>query len=357
MNENSTLNKIFNGVKAGKIDKERAGNLLLSIIEESNKASIRIYVLKILDLMELKLPKIFRVLENLLISDENPRVRKLAAKIIIKLYFKEGFESLKWNLNHDSAPLVIKAIFDSADKFLGNSAIEREFYEELVDWLNTFSSQVGVVPEEARFFLDLEALFSKNKQNAKFSFEIYNFCQTMTNLLNDGPWLVIKDKHVIRLTFNRESWKYLKEMEGSFNSLLNISYLDLYFSYLLKRNLYPVKPFKIPNSIGMLRCLEYLDLSHNNLNTLPESLRNLQILDQIILKNNKFQEFPPEILILKNLRVLDLSQNKIREIPNLSQNFPLLEDINLSYNEIKKYPPWMDEETMKFRLYLENNPL
>ncbi|MHA1688967.1 MAG: hypothetical protein ACTSUN_06465 [Promethearchaeota archaeon] len=235
MFNDSTVHSIYNGAIEGKIDKERAGNLLLSIIEESEKASIRLHVLEILELLPIRSNRIFKTLENLLLSDENHDVRKVAADLIIKFYLKEGMNSLKWALHHEQSPVVIQMIFNDLEEFNLFNSIDKELQADLGHWLSSFASRLGIISEEARFFLDLEAMFAEGKNNYKISLEIYEFCQLIDNLLEEEPWLIIEKGHVKKLTFNYLNWKYLKEMEKNLNSLKRISYLDLFFSYLKKK--------------------------------------------------------------------------------------------------------------------------
>ena len=356
MKDNSTVNEIYDGIIDGKIDKERAINLLLSILEESVTPRIRIYVLKILELMSVRSIKIFKAMENLLISDENPEVRKIAAKLIITHYFKEGIESLKWVLTHETSPLIIKVLFDYSELTLSNSESSKSFQLSLKEWLTTFSHQLGIVPEESRFFLDIEALFSKDKKKSKISVEIYEFCKSLSDYLEGKPWLVINEGHVTQMVFNFANWKYLKELEGDFKSLFNISYLDLFFSYINKQKIFNTGTLKIPETIGTLKFIKSLNLSNNNLRELPRTLPNLQELKELNLSKNKFEKIPSEIFRLKKLEEIDLSQNKIHEIPESILSLNSLKSLNLSYNEIKNFPKWLGKE-IPFTLNLKNNPI
>ncbi|MHA1805815.1 MAG: leucine-rich repeat domain-containing protein [Promethearchaeota archaeon] len=358
MFDDSTVHSIYNRAIEGKIDKERAGNLLLSIIEESEKASIRLHVLEILKLLPIRSNRIFKTLENLLISDENHDVRKVAADLIIKFYLKEGMNSLRWVLHHEQSPVVIQTIFNALEEFTLFDPINKELNADLEHWISSFASNLGVVPEEARFFLDLEAMFAEGKNNCKTSLEMYEFCQFMDNLLEKEPWLIIEKGHVKKLTFNYLNWKYLKDMGKNLNSLMNINYLDLFFSYLKKTHLNPRKNFRIPASIGMLRQLEFLNLSQNNLESLPSSFKNLQALKKIVLNENDFKEIPPILLSLENLEEIHLKQNKIKEIPIIAlQSHPSLKYIDLSNNEIKTLPEHVKNKKVPFQINLFNNPL
>jgi internalin A len=61
--------------------------------------------------------------------------------------------------------------------------------------------------------------------------------------------------------------------------------------------------------------LTVLNLSYNNLTTLPWAIEQLQALEWLSLNNNNFTTVPLSIRRLNALRVLDLSSNSIAEVP------------------------------------------
>jgi len=52
--------------------------------------------------------------------------------------------------------------------------------------------------------------------------------------------------------------------------------------------------------------LDWLDISNNQLNELPESIGNLFKLNRLYLQNNKLTDLPQSIGNLSNLIILDL---------------------------------------------------
>ena len=67
----------------------------------------------------------------------------------------------------------------------------------------------------------------------------------------------------------------------------------------------------LPESIGNLQNLQELWLYNNNLSSLPESIGNLQNLERLDLFKNKLSSLPKSIGNLQNLQILGLENNTI----------------------------------------------
>ena len=338
MKNSITTENICNEVKVGRMSESMATNLLISVIEESDDSDLRVECINTFEKLFLRSQKIYELFENLLISDESPLIRSLAAKAIMSNFLKDGQKALNWAIIHDKSPLLLNTILNLFDNV--ENELVAGLSEEMVYRINNIASKIGIAPKEARFILDLEALFAEGKNNYIIDSKIYEFCRTLTNVVNGKPWLVIRNMHIEALSFNYNNWKYVKESHGNIVSFFSkIKYLDLFLSSVNNLNSNDRKILKIPNSIGLLTELKRLDLSRNNIIEIPASISSLSSLEKLNLSYNKIFEISDSIYSLSSLKSLDLSHNNIQIIPESIKNLDSLVELNLEKNRIKFIPP------------------
>ena len=153
MKESLTPEKIQKDVSTGDLGKENAVELLLSLIEGSDNIQIRVESINALEKINLQSERIFKILENYLISDENAVVRASVAKYIINNFSEDGLSALKWVIQHERSPLVLKTFYDSIEKF--ENPHLKHIKKDLLNWNEKYAVKIGVVPQESRFFLEL----------------------------------------------------------------------------------------------------------------------------------------------------------------------------------------------------------
>jgi internalin A len=145
--------------------------------------------------------------------------------------------------------------------------------------------------------------------------------------------------------------KYLSEtnLEAP-GSLTNLQYLKI---LNLSRN----ELTTLPESFGSLQKLEKLDLVYNQLESLPESLGKLSNLSRLSLSNNKIGKLPESLGELSNLSALDLSNNEIGELPESLGKLSNLSRLDLSNNEIGELPESLGKLSNLDTLDLSNNEI
>ena len=94
--------KIYQNLKEKKLDRKSAADLLIILIENSEDDDIRFESAKYLEKIGLKNNKIFEVLENLLISDSNGKVRNTAATCIKNIFIDRAISPMKWAIQNES---------------------------------------------------------------------------------------------------------------------------------------------------------------------------------------------------------------------------------------------------------------
>ncbi|XP_043474852.1 E3 ubiquitin-protein ligase LRSAM1-like isoform X1 [Leptopilina heterotoma] len=92
-------------------------------------------------------------------------------------------------------------------------------------------------------------------------------------------------------------------------------------------------------ALSDLSLLTILDLSSNELNSLPSDVRNLVSLEKLFLQDNNLKRLPNEIVNLGNLNVLNVSKNNLKELPELLGELRKLTILNISFNKAIKCLP------------------
>ena len=310
---------IYSGVESKEISRNIAVDQLISLAEGSNIPKIRSKSISILNKLNVHDPKLFKIIENSLLSDESPIVRSSAVNLIGCQFLKEGLDTLTWVVQHEKSPLVIKTIFDLnlelTDKRL------KSLNKELTDYLAKLALTIGIVHNEARFILDLECIFAYTEESYDLELRSYTFFTKLKDQKLEEFWLTIKNKHIESLSFNYFNWKYMKKNPGLFDSISNFQDPTVYLNLLRKSCLTYEEHLVIPESISLLSKLKKLNLSKNNIRKLPKSMFLLSNLKYLDLSYNKLSEIPAEITRLKFLTTLRIQNNQINNIPKVANEY------------------------------------
>ncbi|NWJ09322.1 LRCH1 protein, partial [Crypturellus undulatus] len=121
------------------------------------------------------------------------------------------------------------------------------------------------------------------------------------------------------------------------NRLTEIPIEVCHFVSLETLNLYHNCIKIIPDAIVNLQMLTYLNLSRNQLSSLPACLCSLP-LKVLIASNNKLGSLPEEIGQLKQLMELDVSCNEITALPQQIGHLKSLKELNIRRNYLEVLP-------------------
>jgi small GTP-binding protein len=113
----------------------------------------------------------------------------------------------------------------------------------------------------------------------------------------------------------------------------------------------------LPGEIGQLTNLTQFSLSNNELRELPAAIRQLTHLTQLDLSDNQLTSLPGEIGQLTNLTQFSLSNNELRELPAAIGQLTNLTQLDLSNNRLTELPAWIGQLTNLTQLDLSNNRL
>ena len=302
MKSDLSIEKIYQQCVIGQLDKNSAFELLISIIENDNETEIRVRSINFIEKLELKNERVYKTLENLLISDSESTVRSAAAWIIIRDFIDEGLEALKWALEHDNSPRCVNNIIYHLKTMKKIS--ENEIKAILINILKIIRES-QLIFDDCKYSEEIKPLFNDDiitQWSLNKIIELFLNFKTL-NFFNEnfsGYYTAfIFEGLAITLTLDNLDVKSLREFEG--------------IEYLTK-----LESLSIWNTkISEICCLEKM-----------EELNSLYIGESSITKITGLNN-------LEKLEKLDLSNNQITEISGL-ENLTNLEKLNLSGNQIKE---------------------
>lgn len=261
------------------INKDLTITYLITLIEEINDDYDRIKSINLLKFLKFKDPKIYKILENSIISESNHLVRNTALKIIHDIYGIDSSEILNWSIENEKSPIVIKSLYKI---LLKNSRVPsyQIMFNKLLERLGEIYKIDGT---EVKFYLDIQALRNKLQIKNPLSFQQWqiredkeiglrhwSITDSVDDVIHHGAFCTIKKNHTVALNLYSNN---LKLLPNSIGSLFELKYLYLENNKLIT----------LPESIINLRNLKILDLSYNPIDKIPDSLIKLQKLGKIRL--------------------------------------------------------------------------
>jgi len=410
-----TPRAIFKDLKKKNLNKNTAVILLISLIENVEDPSLRLESINILEKIGLEVvikhDNLFKLAENILISDSNEKMRNAAASLIGTLFLERALSPMKWALKHEKSLNCIITVLSTLNKINtpeSESILQEEITKiyqnkyrynlkeviskespqnltlsEITDLLinyhiiSSLKSKFGYINYETKSglisFLDLSNVDNQGLNKLYESLKAISCISSLKKLdlkfnhLSSLPedFCASGSLEYMDLSYNK-----LKSLPDSIGSLENLKELNLKSNRLIllsekigklvtleNLNLRVNRLIKLPNSIGDLKALKKLDLHGNQLKKVPDSFRELNSLEHLEIGWNKLKIVPISIKSLSNLKKLGLGGNKLGELPDWIGSLKNLRELYLYDNELTILPDTIGNLTSLEELHLRNNNL
>ena len=133
--------------------------------------------------------------------------------------------------------------------------------------------------------------------------------------------------------------RQLRHLDLSYTNLGKLSHEIHSLHNLVHLIMVSIKDLEIlPDSIGKLDSLQFLDLSCTAIKSLPSSIGNLVNLERLKLSNSKLESLPDSIGALIKLPELNLSRTNISTLPDSIGKLTHLKALDLSSSQVKFLP-------------------
>ena len=159
--------------------------------------------------------------------------------------------------------------------------------------------------------------------------------------------LMVRNRHVVYLSLRIEDNKNFKEIPEEIGELPYLGYLDVSHHAIQA----------VPKFIGNLKRLRILKLSCNKIATVAEEIGKLVLLESFDLNNNLIREIPSSIGNNRKLKYLELARNEISNLPESIGCLSSLESLRLNSNKLKALPDSIRDLRSLRRLNIEHNRL
>ncbi|UMM19066.1 hypothetical protein L5515_014840 [Caenorhabditis briggsae] len=126
----------------------------------------------------------------------------------------------------------------------------------------------------------------------------------------------------------------LRNLELSENKIREIPVFIGLFSQLKQLHLSNNCLESLPDEIGSMKKLEILNLGGNKIKNLPDTIAGCTDLRTIDVSSNSFSEFPISIIACLQLDILNLNENQIETLPDDVSKLQVIE-LSLSQNRLK----------------------
>ncbi|AWH84182.1 hypothetical protein HYN59_03210 [Flavobacterium album] len=200
-------------------------------------------------------------------------------------------------------------------------------------------------------------------------FRSYGYGEPRTSW-SENQWFnkdfaALKDIVILSVTNNKsllpealdmiQGYPYLVELNLSDNNLDTVPPgLDKLAD--LKRVTFKHNNFTDMEAFAKLTQVHKLDLTGNFITAIPDDIAKMELLEVLDLSGNKITELPEALLQMKRLKVLNLSNNPLKQLPDWIGQMTGLEELNLQQTQLESLPESFANLKVSGRIYLKKNP-
>ncbi|MFM2290491.1 MAG: hypothetical protein RIS29_304, partial [Bacteroidota bacterium] len=201
-----------------------------------------------------------------------------------------------------------------------------------IKYLDLFGNSIQEIPDWFYQFKRLEHLSLKNN--------ILKELPTIVFTLENIKYLNIADNQIHEISgHNFKNLMKIEKVDISYNQIMTIPYEKITYTKCMYLNIKGNKLQKFPKIVSDTYTLEKLDLSENNISSIDDdAFEGLENLIELDLSFNELQYLPTSIGKLKKLKRLNLSGNKISSLPKEFEKLTSLEFLDFDSNPIGRVP-------------------
>lgn len=295
----SLPHRLFIQFRNREIKKSTLIQSLTILVEHSENDSDRLESLRYLREMGTHKKAVFTLLENLVLSDGNPEIRAMAARIMGDLFSEKVFIPLQWTLSHESDYGCLMAILSSIIK-----CDEGKVREAFVEILTRLKEQE---------YIDRRREYSNN--SFRKSMKAYEKNWDINDIPLSSLFSIIVNYYTIQAIIERFYTVYFEWNDGLI-SMLDLSEIGWNVNLWKRDYAERLRDLSEVPGLSNLQGLKRLDLSNNKLCDIG-ALTELTGITELKLCNNRLADKKTILHLhqLPNLRYTDITGNPIaREI-------------------------------------------
>ncbi|MFW9941984.1 MAG: leucine-rich repeat domain-containing protein [Candidatus Thorarchaeota archaeon] len=401
-----TPRAIYENFRNNNIDENKIIDALISLIENVDDIEIRDDCIEILNKLDFKNRKLFKILENILISDENENLRYIAAKIIKSKFKKKALIPFLWAVQHESSYncliIMIKTLEELHDDRINTTLIKEikkaglKIDSKALDpFLERSSIGETASHKLGEILINYTTLKFIKKKFDKLEFKIeYGFVTELDFSKVDNQTIYWRDKcalqdhddilgiknlnHIKNITFFSLKWIFSNELTFM-NSLALINAIEGIKNEFAKNILITqLNDMGFENSTSLRKATlkinaKFESLSLSKLSTILRNLLTIYFIKrkhpsikykikegEIVkfqLENTSLITIPEYFINFKALEILVLKRCKLYVMPEFIGALTKLKLFDLDGNNLKTIPKSISQLKSLKILNLSNNQI